>query len=219
MLESFIGLKSIEKLSFILGCLGVLVSVAGVYISVLIFKKQAKTQKQMDDFVASALNQLKVYEQTGFDLLVALRNDNLRLFANQFDKEEKGYWHYKWRFETWDELGLIVHLSDTSECVVRVKILGTTEDFRKNTFDIKYNYYICEVIESNNVEVFPIKLKVACFIYNGTSYISKTVSTIGEHEEKYKFIIAGLGPIQVEWGSESPASGVILQARAKDYKI
>lgn len=173
----------------------------------------------MDDFVAAALDQLKIYEQTGFDLLVALKNDNLRSFATEFEKDIKGYWHYKWRFETWDELSLAVQIAEGQDYYIRVKIIGTTEDFRKNTFDIKYNYYICEVVESNNQVMFPLNLKVACFNYNGSSYLSKSVGIVSEPELKYKFFVAGLGPITVGWTSEVPAAEVILQPRAKDYKI
>ena len=174
----------------------------------------------MDQFVTDSLAQLKSYEQTTFNLIVGIRNENFRIYMRHFDEDKNGYWHFKWRFETWNTLGLSVKLDDGKESFIHVKVLGTTEDFRDNSYDgASYEYYICEVSDSNNKALFPIGLKVACFYYNNSKYISVTVGNMTEPEDKYKFGIVGLGSVQVGFGNDVLASEKGYSPRAKDFKI
>ena len=220
MLESFTNLTSLEKLSFFVGCFGTFVSIAGVILSVLIYKKQARGQKQMDNFVSSALDQLKSYEQAGFDLLVSLRNNNLQLFTKQFDNEERGYWHFKLRFETWDLLGLSVELGGGADCYIYVKIVGSTDDFRSNSLDGgAYEYFLCDVVESNDLTQFSVGDRVACFYCNDDRYVSKYVGRIGVPKIKFKFTIVGLGSPRAGSGGDILARELNSSPRAKDFKI
>jgi len=197
-----------------------ILGIVGIFISLLIYHRQTKSQKQIDDFVKDALTQLKTYEQTAFNLLVSLRNENLRIFMKQFDEDKNGYWHFKWRFESWDVLGLSVKLTESSECYIRVRILGTTDDFRANTYENSaYEYFLCDVIDSNNNSEFSVGERVACFYFNDCKYISKSVGRIVEPETKLKFSIVGLGNIRSGSGGDVPAIECSFSSRVKDFKI
>lgn len=199
---------------------GLALGVVGIVLSLLIYHRQTKSQKKMDEFIKDALAQLKTYEQTAFNLLVSLRNENLRTLMKQFDEDKSGYWHFKWRFESWDVLGLRVELSESSECYIRISILGTTNDFRDNTYENgSYECFLCDVIDSNNQSEFSVGERVACFYFNDCKYISKSVGRIIEPEAKLKFSIVGLGSFRSGSGGDVPAIECSFSARAKDFKI
>ena len=199
--------------------LSVLSIVISVAVAFYIYYKQKKSQDVMDKFVKDTLAQLKSYEQTSFDLLVGQKNDSLRLFMRHFDEDSGGYWHFKWRFETWDVLGLNVTLENGSDCYIKIRVLGTTDDFRNNTYGGDHEYYISEVIETNKSDLFPKGTKVSCFFINESKYVSKYVGRIIEPEEKFKFTIGGLGHGRVGSGGDYSANEKSYAIRAKDYKI
>ena len=198
---------------------GILIGVFGVVLAVIFYNSQKKSQEKMDKFVSDALAQLKGYEQTSFDLLVGLRNENLRLFMKHFDDDECGYWHFKWRFETWDSLGLTVYINEEDTFYLKIRISGTTDDFRKNPFDGEHEYFLCEVSESSNESLFNVGDKISCFYSNRTKYISKYIGRVIEPEDKFKFTIGGLGNMRFGSGGDISASEVESAMRAKDFRI
>ena len=205
------------------------------------------TNKALSD-LKKAQETAQQFQNDSFRVLVELRNDNLRLlydFYNQAASQQKAfiatvknikelpefsdlnierleniheYWHFKSRFETFDSLGLQLNKSDYH---IKVRILGTTKNFRNLNIDsLDIEYYICEIIEipSKPNDLFEVSEKIACFFHNKSSYLSKYASnTPVEPVEKYKFIIAGLGSNYIGSGRIQPAKEIKYYKRIKNH--
>ena len=211
-------------LNFILTVMGVALGGVSIGVSVwvafFIYRKQKDSQTVMDKFVQDSLEMLRTYEQTSFDLLVGIRNNNFQLFARHFETDKSGYWHFKLRFESWNRLSIQVTPDDGESFFLRLEILGTSEDFRRNSMDgIAYEYFFCRVLDSMDNERFKVGEIVTCFYYNGSPYVSKYVGSFLEPEDKLKFIVGGLGDAQSGWQHDIEAGTVKYSPRAKDFKV
>ena len=115
-------------LNFILTVMGVALGGVSIGVSVwvafFIYRKQKDSQTVMDKFVQDSLEMLRTYEQTSFDLLVGIRNNNFQLFARHFETDKSGYWHFKLRFESWNRLSIQV-TPDDGESFARVIALAS----------------------------------------------------------------------------------------------
>ena len=139
-------------------------AVFSLFISIVIYLKQDTQTQKFEQFQKDALDSLRQGSQDAFDVLVAMRNDDLRkLYQNselashftnldekqrELEKLRANYWRYKWIFETHEHATLSI--GESKMCPIPVKILKTTTDFRKekltetsNCFD--FPYYICQV--------------------------------------------------------------------------
>jgi hypothetical protein len=135
-------------------------------ISIGIYLKQDKQTKDFEDFQKDALEGLRKGSQAAFDVLVAMRNDDLRkLYQNselashftnldaeqrELEKKRANYWEYKWIFETHEHVTLTVKDLFGDPFPITIKILKTTKDFHsekliktKESFDL--SYYLCQV--------------------------------------------------------------------------
>lgn len=194
--------------------------VTGLCIPFFLYWIQKKSQDKIDTFTQNSLKTIHQQSTVAKDILVDMRNENYRIFMKLFG-DDNDYWRFKWRFETWDYLGLIVETngSDNAHKYLRIQILGTTENFQNITYDQSYDYYICKVIESNWLEYFPVGTVVSCFYFNDKEYISKYVGSIVEPEEKFTFSIGGLGTHRVGGQTDRDAITVKYFPRAKDFKL
>jgi hypothetical protein len=134
-------------------------------ISIGIYLKQDKQTQKFEQFQKDALEGLRKGSQAAFDVLVAMRNDDLRkLYQNselashftnldaeqrELEKKRANYWRYRWIFETHEHATLRIK-GESEWCSITVKILKTTTNFRKEKliktdecFD--FSYYICQV--------------------------------------------------------------------------
>lgn len=209
---------------FLLTVIGIILSVISIAVSVwvafFIYRKQKESQEVMDKFVQDSLGMLRTYEQTSFDLLVGIRNNNFQLFARHFENDKSGYWHFKLRFESWNRLSIQVQPKEGGNFFLDLEILGTSEDFRKNSMDGgAYEYFFCRVLDSQNSDRFKVGETVTCFYYNGSPYVSKYVGSFLEPEDKLKFIVGSLGGAQSGWQNDIGAGTVAYSPRAKDFKV
>jgi hypothetical protein len=135
-----------------------LLSLASIALSYWIYRRQKEESKKIETGVetikeaTAELKQVSEYLKQGvqdsFDVLVSLRNDNLRVFSQLTNNEtNKIFWKNMWRFETCEHVTL---LFKGISIPVSIKILYTTKDFRAEklfkTEDILDRvHYICQV--------------------------------------------------------------------------
>ena len=200
----------------ILGILGIVISVGAAF---FVWYIQKVAQDKMDKFTKDALKLIQDRMNSSIDLIVGIRNSDLMHFWQFYEDKDEGrakYFHYKLRFETYDNLGLT--LKDSNESV-DVKILGTTSNALNNNLEHNtYEYYICRV-KSSKSNLFSKDEKASCFFFNGKSYISKNVCDIIEPEDKYEFTISTLGNVQTSTVGETPAIEIDPYPRAKDHRL
>ena len=189
--------------------------VSSLVVPGLIYYYQNKSQKKIDEYTSKSLNLIRKQSEISKDLLINIRNDELRTFMNLFSEEEKSYWHYKWRFETFDELGLTIQLEDDYLSNITVKVLGTTKKFNDRSIGHNYEFYICKLIESDQ-KVYKEGDFVSCFFFNDKKYISKNIDTSFIPEDRFTFSILSLGTPAVGISSEKPASEINFHPRLKD---
>jgi hypothetical protein len=131
-------------------------------ISIAIYLTQDKqTQEQHNQtqdfrkFEKDALENLRKGSQDAFDVLVAMRNDDLRRLSQDSERDSQ-YWKHKWVFESFEH----VTLTTETGLDVSVKVLGTTLDFKKEklikTAENLHQtvYYICQVDEADQTKLF-----------------------------------------------------------------
>ena len=133
-------------------------SLASIVLACWLSYKQSKQSKKIEEGVetikeaTAELKQVSEYLKQGvqdcFDVLVSLRNNNLRVFSELGSNEtNKVFWKNMWRFETCEHVTLWF---ENISIPVSIKILYTTQDFRAEklfkTEDILDRvHYICQV--------------------------------------------------------------------------
>jgi hypothetical protein len=140
-------------------------AVFSLFISIFIYLKQDTQTQKFEQFQKDALEGLRKGSQAAFDVLVAMRNDDLRkLYQNselashftnldaeqrELEKKRANYWRYRWIFETHEHATLGIK-GESEWCSITVKILKTTTNFRKEKLIktdecFNFSYYICQV--------------------------------------------------------------------------
>lgn|GEM_PF-4010681 len=140
-------------------------AIISMTISMGIYLKQDKQTQEFNGFQEKALKDLRKGSQAAFDVLVAMRNDDLRkLYQNselashftnldaeqrELEKKRANYWRYRWIFETHEHATLGIK-GESEWCSITVKILKTTTNFRKEKLIktdecFNFSYYICQV--------------------------------------------------------------------------
>ena len=185
---------------------GITVAVIQVGIAIWMFRKQNSFQKKSDQFIKESTSKLRDNTQKIFDLTVGLKQDFLRLFREimilEFESKyseppkdkdkDKGnkshkqyisgrlnYWDFKYWFETEDIVILTVKRRDKDKGKtfnLHLKVYGTTETLKK---DQQFpSYYLCDVIQSDALEVFDVNDKVACYFSDSSICVSKKVDLL-----------------------------------------
>ena len=147
-------------------------AVFSLFISIVIYLKQDTQTQKFEQFQKDALDNLRQGSQDAFDVLVAMRNDDLQRRYEDADRiarftnlnpEDKHdaerdalYQKYKWVFESFEH----VTLTTDTDLQFSVKVLGTTLDFRKEkliaTAENLYEqtHYICQVDDAGQTKPY-----------------------------------------------------------------
>jgi hypothetical protein len=147
-------------------------AVFSLFISIVIYLKQDTQTQKFEQFQKDALDSLRQGSQDAFDVLVAMRNDDLqRRYQDTYritrftnldpaDKHDADretlYRKYKWVFESFEH----VTLTTDTDLRFSVKVLGTTLDFRKEklitTAENLYEqtHYICQVDDAGQTKPY-----------------------------------------------------------------
>jgi len=137
--------------------------------------------------------------------LVRASHEELRnRYKSSSEENDRFYWHFRWRFETYDRLGIqvIVNEKNTNKvnCYYDIYIKGTSNRPDQVGFEhqpLQNDVYVAEIIglSDGNPPNAPFKSGeyVSCFIRNG-----KTLITLGDGFDdvdfpSYPFQIGGLG--------------------------
>lgn len=180
---------------------GTLLGVYSVWLTLEIFRIGAtfsqQQQKLIEEVHTSVMSGLKV--QHGMELrrryFEARDADNI---------QARDYWHFIWRFETYNFLGLSLQPNGYA----RVRILGSNNPPLEHDLEQLenpiYTVDVYEVLERDDL----VNGRAYCTSINGRTFISNHCNEIELLPPMIEFLIAGLGPI---------AGGVVGQ-RPKNFK-
>ncbi|MFM7631175.1 MAG: hypothetical protein ACKO43_05125 [Alphaproteobacteria bacterium] len=133
--------------------LGSFLAVFSLFISIVIYLKQDTQTQKFEKFQKDALESLHKGSQDAFDVLVAMRNDDLRKLSEDSELDSQ-YWKHKWVFESFEH----VTLTTDTGLQFSVKVLGTMLDFKKEklmkTAENLYEptHYICQVDDAGQTK-------------------------------------------------------------------
>jgi hypothetical protein len=155
-------------------------------------------------------------------------NQETALDSNSLTLKQKAhlYWHYRWRFETYDQVSLSVfrRIRGTSEQVslgaCTVDILGFSDKADHIGFENrKSEHYIVKMVsfESGGGQEFPFQQNelAAVFDVEGRLTLSKGID-VYTTEEQYPCMIVGIGRIRSFSGVPPTADTVTHHLRIKD---
>ncbi len=153
-----------------------------------------------------------------------LRLDNIRnLFEISRDTRSHEFWHFRWRFETYDKLKVVVEsigeapILDYGHCDLLIEAHSNGYDhvgFENRQSDF-YFVKITNVVAREN-RVFPFKNGevVACFYHEEDWFLSKGVDVFTS-QKKYKCSMIGMGHNQFNYG-EITVDKAVKYTRIKD---
>jgi hypothetical protein len=135
-----------------------------------------------------------------------LRLDNLRNLCelSRGDERRHSYWHFRWRFETYDVLGGQIQTKDGEDVIFVGHCDLRVEGFSNRPEQIGFEgreseFYTAKIanIEAAEGQTLPFQNGdvVACFDQNGELMISKGVDP-WTMEPKFIFMVVRLGPFQ-----------------------
>jgi len=128
-------------------------AIVSMTISISIYLKQDTQTQEFEKFQKDALDSLRKGSQDAFDVLVAMRNDDLRKLSEDSERDSQ-YWKHKWVFESFEH----VTLTTDTDLKFSVKVLGTMLDFKKEklmkTGENLYEqtHYICQVDDAGQTK-------------------------------------------------------------------
>lgn len=177
------------------------------------------------DFLASFSEAIS----PALSFLVQLQHNSLR---EEYIKAEKGsnarrYWHYRWRFETYDHLDIYIkNPEDEEKHSYKIKILGSTTSPTKVGAETDHFYedlYVVEIVDDRIIHkkgdddlLFRDGQKLVCYYQDDQCLITEGASSL-EDFLKYEFEIWGLGVAQgTSTDGKRKAEGVKYFKRTKD---
>lgn len=174
---------------------GVLFGIYSVWLTLEIFrigdKFSQQQQKLIEEVHSSVMSGLKV--QHGHDLRRKYDDARYRFQQTQDDEDQHRltYWHFVWRFETYDFLSLRL-LPDGH---ARIRIIGANNPALENRLEQLenpiYTVDVYEVTENRELAMG----RAYCTCINGHLYISNEANEIELNAPLVEFEIFGLGPI------------------------
>lgn len=184
--------------------------------TIFIFIRQSKAQDEFEKFSRSTFDLLKKQGMLTQHHLISLRTNFLLLFYEQ-SQNKSGYWHFKLRFEYWDEIGIYIK-SDDGIQHIDLKILGQTLDHTIEAASTYRSGYICEVLDLNGPSNLNLSEgeKVVCFTKGETKCVSKFYHPVIEPDDYKEFGISRLGSVVVGSQQDIPASELKVYERVKD---
>lgn len=171
--------------------IGVAFTLLGVWLTLKIFEFGNQFNTQLD----KAVQTVQKITLTSLKLQFL---DNLRNLYESAEKDSSArkYWHFIWRFESFDQLSL--HLQPQGSGHIRVQILGSNNDPLHVGFEGKeQQMYTVKVLEANDTTAFARNDQAYCTHINGKSYVSKNANEIELLEPIHEFLIVGLGRMEV----------------------
>ncbi|MBK8201515.1 MAG: hypothetical protein IPK68_04050 [Bdellovibrionales bacterium] len=169
---------------------GVAFTLLGVWLTLKIFEFGNQFNTQLD----KAVQTVQTITLTSLKLQFL---DNLRNLYESAEKDSSArkYWHFIWRFESFDQLSL--HLQPEGTGHIRVQILGSNNDPLLVGFEGKeQQIYTVEVLDADDTTAFTANDEAYCTHIDGKSYISKNANEIELLEPIHQFLIVGLGRMQ-----------------------
>lgn len=167
---------------------GTLLGVYGAWLTLEIFKIG-------DSF---GLQQQKLIEEVHSTVMVGAKTQHMQELRRKYeeaksrnDDQASTYWHFIWRFESYDFLGLGLEPNGYA----RVRILGMNNPPLETSYEKLenpiYTVDVYEVLKNTELQ----KGRAFCSCINGTLYISNNANEIELYSPMIKFQINGLGPI------------------------
>lgn len=153
-----------------------------------------------------------------------LRLDNLRNLYELSKEDARAYWHFRWRFETFDRLSGPVEKIENEKpvllghCDIIIQGFSNKADhvgfeFRESDF---YTARVSNITIADG-QTFPFTENeiVGCFDCNGKLMISRGTDPYTE-DAKYIFSMVGLGNQQLHYGRRPLATEATIYSRIKD---
>jgi hypothetical protein len=184
-----------------LTAMGTLLGVYGVWLTLEIFRIGDKLSQQ----------QGKVIEEVHRSVMTGLKIQHSHELRRKFeeakeleDEQKRSYWHFIWRFETLDFMGL----SLKPEGYTRIRVIGINNpplETRIEQLELPiYTVEVLEVLQQNELK----RGRAYCCCINGKAFISNEADELDLHSPVFEFSINGIGAITA--GSTGP--------RPKNYK-
>lgn len=179
----------------VLGILGSLASLIGVGLTVFLYRLGRKLQERSDELA----------KETHM-LATGLRLDQIRSFYElSKDQPNHKYWTFRWRFETFDFLGLSVS-DNYGHFYCRVRIKGQTNDPSNIGLERKSEEdgYLVEAVELKKDEKrdalpFDVGTTLFCFSQGNDLKLTQGDNSL-TLEPQFNFEIVGLGAHTIHFG-------------------
>lgn len=193
-----------------------MLGILSFFITIVIYARQTKAQNEFELFSKETYALLKKQGMLTQHHLVSLRTDFLLLFHEQANNKF-GFWHFKLRFEYWNELGICIKTESKTQHI-DIKILGQTIDHTKEASSTDRNAYICEIedISGEAITDFRVGEKVVCFVKGETKCISKFYHPVIEPDEYHEFSIYRLGSVVAGHKKDIAVADLPVFERVKD---
>ncbi len=176
---------------------GLLFSIWGVWFTLEIFRIGVEFSDQQQKLIDEVRRTVLVGPK--FQHLQELR----RLYTEsngKGDEELTAYWHFMWRFESYNTLTLMFN----DKGFVKVRILGVSNSPLETEYEkIIHPIYSVQVIDIGDHEGLKGG-RAYCWIVNGKAYISNEANQIELKQPMYEFRISGLGSSHVRTVGDRP---------------
>lgn len=167
---------------------GALLGVYGAWLTLEIFKIGDTFGQQ----------QQKLIEEVHSTVMTGAKTQHMHELRRKYeeaktrnDDHAERYWHFIWRFESYDFLGLSLEPNGYA----RVRILGINNPAFETSYQKLenpiYTVEVYEVLENTELKMG----RAFCSSINGSHYISNSANEIELYNPRIKFQITGLGPI------------------------
>lgn len=225
-----LGAGWVNGATVISAAFGIIFSIFAFFFSIRFARKlSGSTDKQLQESarVAEAIRSIAQasHRQTAsvHRSTKILRLDNLRyLYEISRGTDFHNYWHFRWRFETYDQVSVTVTSQDDKivygDC--RLLIQGYSNDANHLGFERRASeFYISKVssAKASSDQTFPFADGdlIASYSVNGTQLMISKGTDVYTTELQYKMTIGGLGQAQMHSGIPT-ADNAKIYPRIKD---
>jgi hypothetical protein len=169
-----------------LTAIGALLGIYGAWLTLEIFRIGDKFSQQQNKLIE------EVHRSVMTGLKVQHAHELRRKYEDAKDEGPHLYWHFVWRFETQDFLGLSLKPNG----FVRVHILGSNNKAMETNLErLEIPIYTVDVYEVQENEELH-NGRAYCWCLNGRTFISNNANAIELQQPSIEFEIVGLGPIR-----------------------
>lgn len=208
----------VNAITIISSAFGILFSLYAFWFSKKLSNEGNQLIAELNNYTAAINAQtIEVHKNTKI-----LRLDNLRsLYDYSRDTEHNKYWHFRWRFETFNHLGISVKVNERS-FFYRLKILGQNYPSNNvglespNNMDIEaYIVEAYEYLSEDSGAPLTVGTKYYAYFFNGKKYLSR--GQLHSDLDKFEFSISTLGRPEFRYGNaEDNVDSEEIFLRVKD---